>query len=139
MPPYVHKRFRRLAIYVSYEARAALPFHQMVIAPLTNYYSAYLKGSSFQGIHSLNLYLTSLVAEQGRLEKKVVGFLDYYILFDFLAFGQLPTNQLRQQYLLDVIQQGVKQVVQQEGWEQTRFEQAYQASLHHELPVAIHH
>jgi hypothetical protein len=137
MPPYIHKRFRRLAIYVSDEACAALPFRQMLSAPLGAYYSCYLKGPSFQGIHSINLYLTSLAAEQGQLEKQVVGYLDYYPSFDFQAFAQLATNQQRQYALLDTIQQAVRQIVQQEGWEVTRFEQAYQACLHQELPVEV--
>jgi hypothetical protein len=137
MPPYTHKRFRRLAIYVSHEACATLPFRQMLSAPLGDYYSAYLEGPSFQGIHSINLYLTSLVAEQGQLAKPVVGYLDYHSPFDFQAFTQLATNQQRQHVLLDTIQQAVSQIIQQEGWEVTRFEQAYQACLHQQLPVEI--
>lgn len=94
MPPYIHKRFRRLAIYVSDEACAALPFRQMLSAPLGAYYSSYLKGPSFQGIHSINLYLTSLAAEQGQLEKQVVGYLDYYPPF-LCAAGDQSAASIR--------------------------------------------
>jgi hypothetical protein len=137
MPPYPHKRFRRLAIYVSDEACATLPFRQMLSAPLAACYSSHLKGPSFHGIHSINLYLTSLAAEQGQLKKQVVGYLDYYLPFDFRAFAQLATNRQRQHALLSIIQQAVSQISQQEGWESTCFEQAYQVCLHQELPVEI--
>lgn len=137
MSRYVPKRFRRLAIYISDEAEATLPFRQVLCAPLTARYSTYLRGPSFDGIHSINLYLTSILAENGRVEKTVVGYLDYYLVVDFNLLAQLATDQERQQYLLTGIQQAVSQVVQQESWEMARFEQAYNACSGNELPVAI--
>lgn len=137
MPHYVHKRFRRLAAYISYKAITALPFRQLLCAPLTAHYSTFLRGSSFDGIHSINLYLTSIPSEDGRVEKIVVGYLDYYLLVDFHLLAGLATDQERQQYLLAHIQDGVRQFVQQEGWEMTRFERAYQACIAAELPVEI--
>jgi hypothetical protein len=101
------------------------------------YYSTFLRGSSFDGIHSINLYLTNLPTEDGRIEKIVRGFLDYYLLIDFHLLARLATDQERQQYLLTRIQEGVRQFVQQEGWEIVRFEQAYQACIAAELPVAM--
>lgn len=77
------------------------------------------------------------MAENGRVEKTVVGYLDYYLVVDFNLLAQLATDQERQGYLLTGIQQAVSQVVQQEGWEMARFEQAYQACSGNELPVAI--
>jgi hypothetical protein len=124
MPPYVHKRFRRLAAYISDEACATFPFRQLLAAPLTAYYSTFLRGSSFDGIHSINFYLTSLPTEDGRMEKIIRGYLDYYLLVDFHLLARLATDQQRQQYLLTRIQQGVRQVAQQEGWEIGRFERA---------------
>ena len=137
MSRYVHQRFRRLAIYLSDEARATLPFRQVLCAPLTAHYSTYLRGPSFDGIHSINLYLTSILAENGRVEKTVAGYLDYYLVVDFNLLAQLATDQERQRYLLTSIQQAVSQIVWQEGWEMARFEQAYQACRGSELPVAI--
>ena len=137
MPRYVHKRFRRLAIYISYEARANLPFRHLLCTPLTAHYSAFLRGPSFNGIHSINLYLTSLTSKNGRIEKIVVGYLDYYLLVDFHLLAQLATDHERQQYLLTGIQQAVQDFVPQEGWEMARFERAYQACVASKLPVEI--
>ena len=69
--------------------------------------------------------MTSLAAEQGWLEKQMKGYLDYYLLFEFPAFAQGATDHQRQHYLLHIIQQAVCQIVQQENWEMTRFDQAY--------------
>lgn len=137
MPPYVHKRFRRLSIYFSHEAIATLPFRYLLCIPLTAHYSTFLRGSSFDGIHTILLYLTSLTTEDGRVEKTVVGYLDYYLLIDFHLLVRLVTDQERQQYLLTRIQEGVRQFVQQEGWEMARFERAYQACIAAELPVEV--
>jgi hypothetical protein len=137
MSRYVHKRFRRLAIYVSEQACVALPYRQLGCVPLTAHYSTYLRGPSFEGIHSLNIYLTNRAAESGRVEKIVVGYLDYYLLVDFQLLAQLPTDQQRQHYLLASLQEAVRQFVPQQGWEITRFEQAYQACLGSDLPVTI--
>jgi hypothetical protein len=137
MPGYVHKRFRRLALYVSPKARVTLPFRQLVCTPLTAHYSAFLRGSSFEGIHSINLYLTSLAAENGLTERIVVGYLDYYLLVDFHLLARLATDQERQQYLLTSLQQAVRQFVPQQGWEMARFDRAYHACLASNLPVEI--
>ena len=137
MPHYVHKRFRRLAAYISHEALDSFPFRQLLAAPLTAYYSTFLRGASFDGIYSINIYLTSLPTEDGRIEKIVRGYLDYHLLVDFYLLARLATDQERQQYLLTRIQEGVRQLVQQEGWEMTRFERAYQACIAAELPVEI--
>jgi hypothetical protein len=137
MPQYIHKRFRRLAAYVSPEATVALPFRQLLSTPLTAHYSTFLRGSSFGGIHSINLYLASRQTEDGRVEKIVVGYLDYYLLVDFHLLSRLATDLERQQYLLTRIQEGVRQFVQQEGWEIERFERAFQACKAAELPVEI--
>jgi hypothetical protein len=137
MPPYVHKCFRRLAAYISHEALPTFPFRQLLCAPLTAHYSTLLRGTAFNGIHSVNLYLTSLPTEDGRVEKTVVGYLDYYLLVDFPLLARLATDLDRQQYLLTRLQQGVRQFVQQQGWERARFERAYQACKTAELPVEI--
>jgi hypothetical protein len=136
MPPYIHKRFRRLAFYFS-DAQPTLPFRQLLLVPLTSAYSTLLRGPSFAGIHSINLYLFSGSAEQERVEKVVVGFLDYYIKVDFEALMQLATDQQRQHYMLTVLQRAVRRIVQQENWEGSRFEQAYHACLLQDLPIAI--
>jgi hypothetical protein len=137
MPPYFHKRFRRLALYISDESLSTLPFRQMLTSPLTTLYSNYLKGPSFNGIYSINIYLTSLETEQGQIKKEVRGFLDYYVLFDFNAFAQLATDLERKYYLLACIQQATNQVTKQEGWDIVRFEQAHQACINAVVLVTI--
>ena len=136
MPPYVHKRFRRLALYISEQARATLPFRQL-LTELDTVYSTQLAGAAFAGIHSINLYLVSEAAEQERVEKVVVGYVDYYVQIDFEALAQLATDQQRQHYLLTVLQRAVRNIVQHEQWEGSRFERAYQVCLQQDLPVAI--
>ncbi|WP_345115228.1 hypothetical protein [Hymenobacter algoricola] len=96
-----------------------------------------MRGPSFEGIHSINLCLTSLAAENGRTEKLVVGYLDYYVLVDFHLLARLDTDHERQQYLLTSIQEAVRQFVPREGWEMARFDQAYHACIAIELPVEI--
>ncbi|MBO2012921.1 hypothetical protein [Hymenobacter negativus] len=137
MPRYVHKRFRRLSIYFSHEAIATLPFRRLLCTRLTAHYSTFLRGSSFDGIHTILLFLTNLPTENRRVEKKVVGYLDYYLVVDFQLLVRLATDQERQQYLLARMQAGVRQFVQQQGWDMARFERAYQACIAAELPVEI--
>jgi hypothetical protein len=136
MPAYSHIRFRRLAFYFS-DTQTTWPFRQLLLAPLTNAYSTLLRGPSFAGIHSINLYLFSNSVEQERVEKVVVGFLDYYIRIDFEALTQLATDHQRQHYMLAVLQRAVRRIIQHEGWEGNRFEQAYRACLQQALPVTV--
>jgi hypothetical protein len=138
MPPYIHKRFRRLALYISYKSRVALPFRQLLDGGLWAFYSSYLKGPSFHhGICCINIYLTSLAAEDRLVQTEVRGFLDYYILFDFHEFAQLTTDQERQHYILSSIQPPLMQLAQQEGWDTARFEQAYQACLGRDFSASV--
>jgi hypothetical protein len=136
MPVYIHKRFRRLAFYFS-DTPTTLPFRQVLLVPLTNAYSTLLRGPSFAGIHSINLYLFSNSVERERVEKVVVGFLDYYTRVDLEALTQLATDRKRQHYMLTVLQQAVRHIIQHEGWEGNRFEQAYYTCLQQDLPVVV--
>jgi hypothetical protein len=127
-----YKKFHRLSIYKSHWA--VWPIQYLFASELCALYSACLKGKSFEGFGVINLYVTTLVAEDGRTEK-TGGFIDFYLLFDFSPLQQATTGQERKQVLLAAIQSAVRRLAQQEGWETARFEQAYQACLNSELEV----
>ncbi|RZK29330.1 MAG: hypothetical protein EOO63_09280 [Hymenobacter sp.] len=127
-----YKRFHRLSIYKSHWA--VWPINYLLAKDLLALYSTCLKGESFGGFGVINLYLTTLVAEDG-LTEKTGGFIDFYLLFNFSSFQQVTTGQERKQFLLAAIQAAVLRLAQQEGWETARFEQAYQACSSNELQV----
>lgn len=127
-----YKRFHRLSIYKSHWA--VWPIKYLFAKDLLALYSTYLKGEAFSGFGVINLYLTTLVAEDGRTEK-TGGFIAFYLLFDFSSFQQVTTGQERKQFLLAAIQAAVLRLAQQEGWQTARFEYAYQACSSSEIQV----
>lgn len=132
---YFHKLFSKLSLYISDESIATLPFRQMLASPLTAIYSSYLAGPSFSGIHRINLYLTDIPAEDGRLLKQG-GFLDFYLLFDFQVLARLHIGE-RKNHLLVAMQQAVRRIAEQEGWDVMRFERAYRACIEDDVSIEI--
>ncbi|WP_210522070.1 hypothetical protein [Hymenobacter terricola] len=118
--------FNRLGLYVS--RKAVMPTKYLHTGAIDMRYSSFLKGESFAGYHSINLFLTNLASEVGTVLRQG-RFITFYTLFDFQAFAQLEPPLERKRYLLEFIQASMLRLAHQEGWSTERFDRAYQGCL----------
>lgn len=118
--------FNRLAFYVS--KKGLNPNTKLYTASIEMLYSKFLKGKSFDGCHSINIFLTSSLDEDGMILVQG-GFIHFYQVFDFQLFSEIENPYDKKVYLLDTIQRAVSQLAKNKNWEIERFEKAYQQCI----------